>query len=71
MLQRGTRWGWEKTKVRRFLQKHEDTFPLRKLPGSYGSLIFNTRYPGAAIAVPESGKIARILKAPTIRGSTA
>jgi len=57
----GTRWGWEKTKVWRFLQKHGDTFPLRKLPGSYASLIFNTRYPGAATGVPESGKIVLIL----------
>jgi len=57
----GTRWGWGKTKVWRFLQKHEDTFPLRKLPGSYGCLIFNARYSDAAAAVPDSGKIVRIL----------
>ena len=37
----GVRWGWEKTKVWRFLQKHGDVFPLRKLPGSYGCLVFN------------------------------
>jgi len=36
----GARWGWEKTKVWRFLQKHVDVFPLRKLPGSYGCLVF-------------------------------
>jgi hypothetical protein len=42
----GQRWGWEKTKVWRFLQKHQDAFALRKLPGSFGCLIFNTQYPG-------------------------
>jgi len=57
----GTRWGWEKTKVWRFIQKHSDTFSLRKLPGSYGCLIFNTRYPCAAIAIPTSEEIVRVL----------
>jgi len=57
----GVRWGWEKTKVWRFLRKHEDAFPLRKLPGSYGCLIFNARYADAATAVPENGKTVRIL----------
>lgn len=41
----GQRWGWEKTKVWRFLQKHEDVFTLYRLPGSYGCLIFNKLYP--------------------------
>jgi len=57
----GARWGWEKTKVWRFLQKHGDVFPLRKLPGSYGCLVFNTRYPGAAATVPADEEIVRIL----------
>ena len=30
----GARWGWEKTKVWRFLKKYADTFSLYKLPGS-------------------------------------
>ncbi len=38
----GRRWGWEKTKVWRFFRKHADAFPLFKLPGSFGCLIFNT-----------------------------
>jgi hypothetical protein len=41
----GVRWGWEKTTVWRFFQKHGDIFPLRKLPGSYGCLVFSTRGP--------------------------
>lgn len=41
----GRRWGWEKTKVWRFFKKHADAFPLYKLPGSFGCLIFNSRYP--------------------------
>lgn len=41
----GQRWGWEKTKVWRFLQKHEDVFTLYRLPSSYGCLIFNKLYP--------------------------
>lgn len=40
----GRRWGWEKTKVWRFFKKHADAFPLQKLPGSFGCLIFNTGY---------------------------
>ena len=60
----GARWGWEKTKVWRFLQKHGDVFPLRKLPGSYGCLIFNTRYPtDATVTAPPNGEILRILNA--------
>ena len=73
----GARWGWEKTKVWRFLQMHGDVFPLRKLPGSYGCLVFNTQHPGAAAAVPEDEEIARVLDrirvlaALTIRNSTS
>lgn len=43
----GRRWGWEKTKVWRFFKKYAADFPLHKLPGSYGCVIFNTSYPGA------------------------
>jgi hypothetical protein len=57
----GGRWGWEKTKVWRFLQKHQDAFTLHKLPGSYGCLIFNKHYPaGALFAVPAHVEVARI-----------
>ena len=41
----GRRWGWEKTKVWRFFRKHADAFPLYKLPGAFGCLIFNAVYP--------------------------
>ena len=41
----GSRWGWEKTKVWRVFQKHGDVFPLYRLPGAYGCLVFNARYP--------------------------
>jgi len=58
----GHRWGWEKTKVWRFLQKHGDAFTLHKLPGSFGCLIFNRLYPsGVDIAMPTQEEITRIL----------
>jgi hypothetical protein len=58
----GQRWGWEKTKVWRFLQKHQDAFTPRKLPGSFGCLIFNTLYPiGETFTVPEQAEVIRIL----------
>lgn len=41
----GRRWGWKKTKVWRFFKKHEDAFPLYRLPGAYGCLVFNAQYP--------------------------
>jgi hypothetical protein len=57
----GRRWGWEKTKVWRFLQKHKDAFTLRKLPGSFGCLIFNTQYPtGEDCMVPAHAEVIRI-----------
>ena len=31
------------------------------MPGSYGGLIFNKRYPGVTTAVPDNGEIVRIL----------
>lgn len=39
------RWGWEKTKTWRFFQKYKEVFVLKRLPGSYGCLIFNRLYP--------------------------
>ena len=57
----GKRWGWEKTKVWRFFRKHADTFPLLKLPGSFGCLIFNVAYPtGAPVTAPTSEEVVRI-----------
>ena len=40
----GKRWGWEKTKVWRFFRKYACTFPLYRLPGSFGCVIFNMCY---------------------------
>jgi len=58
----GARWGWDKTKVWRFLQKHGDVFTLHKLPGSFGCLVFNNNYPtGTEIAAPTGDEIIRIL----------
>ena len=58
----GQRWGWEKTKVWRFLQKHEDVFTLYRLPGSYGCLIFNKLYPcDQEILLPTVEDVNRIL----------
>lgn len=58
----GQRWGWEKTKVWRFLQKNGDAFTLHKLPGSFGCLIFNKLYPtGTEFAIPAQEEVTRIL----------
>lgn len=58
----GQRWGWEKTKVWRFMKKHGDVFTLYRLPGSYGCLIFNKLYPtGSEVSIPNQEKIQRIL----------
>lgn len=58
----GQRWGWEKTKVWRFFQKHGDVFALYRLPGSFGCLIFNKLYPtGAEVSMPVSADIERII----------
>lgn len=58
----GQRWGWEKTKVWRFFQKHGDVFLLCRLPSSFGCLIFNTLYPtGMEVSVPAQEDIMRIL----------
>lgn len=59
----GRRWGWEKTKVWRFFRKHADAFPLYKLPGAFGCLIFNAAYPtGSVITLPDQKEVERILK---------
>lgn len=41
----GKRWGFGKTKVWRFFQKHKDVFRLERLPGPKGCVIFNLCYP--------------------------
>lgn len=59
----GQRWGWEKTKVWRFLKKHGDAFALYRLPGSYGCLVFNKLYPtGAEVSLPGQREVVRIFK---------
>lgn len=59
----GQRWGWEKTKVWRFFQKHGDAFALYRLPGSYGCLIFNKQYPGGTAGpVPKEEDIVQMFQ---------
>lgn len=68
----GHRWRWEKTKVWRFFKKHADAFPLYKLPGSYGCLIFNVGYPtDVAFTLPKQEQIVRILREIRILGGKA
>ena len=58
----GQRWGWEKTKVWRFFQKHGDVFSLYRLPGAYGCLIFNKLYPtGTEVSLPDHAEVVRII----------
>lgn len=58
----GQRWGWEKTKVWRFFQKHGDAFSLYRLPSSGGCLVFNRLYPtGAEVSLPDRAEIERII----------
>lgn len=65
----GQRWGWEKTKVWRFFKKHADAFPLLKLPGSFGCLIFNSGYPsGVPFSMPAADEIVRIFNQIRILG---
>lgn len=65
----GRRWGWEKTKVWRFFKKHEDAFPLYRLPGAYGCLVFNAQYPtesstqGMGISPPFQEELLRTIEA--------
>lgn len=66
----GRRWRWEKTKVWRFFKKYRDVFVLHRLPGSFGSLVFNLQYPvGTEVNVPETEKIERILNEIRIMGA--
>ncbi len=66
----GQRWGWEKTKVWRFMKKYGDVFALYGLPGSYGCLIFNKLYPtGSEVSVPNQEEIQRILDEIRIYGA--
>ncbi len=59
----GQRWGWEKTKVWRFIKKYGDVFTLYRLPGNYGCLIFNKLYPtGTDVSLPTSEKIVSIFE---------
>ena len=68
----GRRWRWEKTKVWRFFRKHADAFPLYKLPGSFGCLVFNAAYPtGERIPQPAMDQIERILSEIRILGRNA
>lgn len=65
----GQRWGWEKTKVWRFIKKHGDVFALYRLSGSYGCLIFNKQYPaGTEVSLPQQGEVIRILEEIRIYG---
>ena len=58
----GQLWGWEKTKVWRFFQKHGDVFALYRLPGAYGCLIFNKLYPlDTEASLPTHTEIERII----------
>ena len=59
----GQRWGWEKTKVWRFFQRHGDAFSLYRLPGSYGCLIFNKLYPtDTEVSLPSYAELERIIE---------
>ena len=59
----GKRWGWEKTKVWRFFQFYRSYFPLHRLPGSYGCVIFCKCYPSQdEIEDPADEEIMRILE---------
>ena len=66
----GQRWGWEKTKVWRFFQKHGDVFALYRLPGSYGCLILNRLYPtGTEVSMPTQEDVVSILDEIRILGA--
>ena len=66
----GQRWGWEKTKVWRFLKKHGDVFALYRLPGSYGCLIYNKLYPSnKEVLMPTDAEIVSILDRIRILGA--
>ena len=66
----GQRWGWEKTKVWRFIKKHGDVFSLYRLPGSFGCLIYNKLYPtNKEVSLPTENEIIRILNKIRILGA--
>ena len=68
----GRRWGWEKTKVWRFFRKYADAFPLYKLPGAFGCLVFNAAYSaGKTISLPSHEDVERILRKIRIAGRNA
>ena len=68
----GRRWRWEKTKVWRFFRKYADAFPLYKLPGAFGCLIFNAAYPiGEKVSLPTTDHVERILDEIRILGRNA
>ena len=59
----GKRWGWEKTKVWRFFQRYASYFPLYRLPGSYGCVIFSQFYPTREdFDLPSEADVMRILE---------
>ena len=59
----GKRWKWEKTKVWRFFQFYCAYFPLHRLPGSFGCVIFCKCYPSQdEIEDPADEEIMRILE---------
>ena len=65
----GQRWGWERTKVWRFFRKHEGAFPLYRLPGSFGCLVFNSLYPTEPYSeLPKQADVERILTKIRIMG---
>ena len=51
------RWRWSKAKVYRFLNRHRGVFCLKKLPGSFGCLIFNLAYAENSSEEPSSEQI--------------
>lgn len=59
----GGRWGWEKTKVWRFFQRHKDEFVLYRLPGYYGCVIFNTVYSLKQKDLPTQEEVIRMFHA--------
>ncbi len=66
----GMRWGWEKTKVWRFLKKYGDVFSLYRLPGSYGCLIYNRLYQlNKEVSMPTNAEIVSILDRIRILGT--
>ena len=65
----GQRWGWERTKVWRFFRKHEGAFPLYRLPGAFGCLVFNSLYPTEPYSeLPKQADVERILTKIRIMG---